>query len=223
METSHYILFSSYLLTILFGFYTIKHSDYIGRVALSFVILSTLIDAVSIYYASSLTNNLFYINLYEYLAFPIEISILLLTKVINKIFVVLSIFLIIGYWIIHLLFNLQNGFDHFSKNLSYGSSVILCIYFGIIILLILTNHQKDFEKHKLSFLILGGIFIFETNLSVIVLKFKLQLSPQEDLFLSQTYYITNLIATVIKNTLFTLYFIFTSQQINISLNQKNHE
>lgn len=190
---------------------------------LFFVVFSLIIDSCNCYFSHRKENNLFLINFYDYVAITLELSFLLSIAKYTRIFRKISWLIIVVFWIAHAVFNYNNGFFVTSSSLSFILSLVVSVYAAIAALRILNDRSEDFNKKKYLLIPIMGIFIFETSCLIPVCTVNLNLTKEEDAFLSELYNHVIVIGTILRNLLFTIYFIVArnNQRDSSNLNSIN--
>lgn len=190
---------------------------------LFFVVFSLIIDSCNCYFSHRKENNLFLINFYDYVAITLELSFLLSIAKYTRIFRKISWLIIVVFWIAHAVFNYHNGFFVTSSSLSFILSLVVSVYAAIAALRILNDRSEDFNKKKYLLIPIMGFFIFETSCLIPVCTVNLNLTKEEDAFLSELYNHVIVIGTILRNLLFTIYFIVArnNQRDSSNLNSIN--
>gem|GEM_PF-2478188 len=210
MDFKLYLIFSTYLITLVVGIKSLKAMPLIGRLAFAWVALSCVSDIIVSYLSRHGTNNILFFNIYDYLALPVEFAIGWYTGIFRKGMKVASLLILTAFMVWHVWYNVQNGMTILYPYLSYLVSIFHCFYFGTLIITVLTKTEIDFETHKLSLLLFGGVFIFEAAYVVPILHFNLPLNDSDRIQLASLCTHTVLIASIIKNAAFALYFFLHS-------------
>lgn len=189
----------------------------------AFVVFSLFSDSCNFYLFLKNENNLFVINTYDYVAITLEISFLLSIAKYTRIFRKISWLIIVVFWIAHAVFNYNNGFFVTSSSLSFILSLVVSVYAAIAALRILNDRSEDFNKKKYLLIPIMGFFIFETSCLIPVCTVNLNLTKEEDAFLSELYNHVIVIGTILRNLLFTIYFIVArnNQRDSSNLNSIN--
>lgn len=182
----------------------------IGRLAFAWVALSCVSDIIVSYLARHGMHNILFFNIYDYLALPVEFAIGWYTGIFRKGMKVASLLILTALMLWHVWYNVQYGMTILYPYLSYFISIFHCFYFGTLIITVLTKTDIDFETHKLSLLLFGGVFIFEATYVVPILHANLPLGDIDKKQLISLYTHTVLIGAIIKNAAFALYFFLHS-------------
>jgi hypothetical protein len=172
-----------------------------------FIVLSLATDSLNFYLANNNIHNHFVFNFYDYFAFVFELGFILTALNFSRVFKIFSIFLILVCWAIHIQFNLRNGFSQMSFDLSYSVSLIVCVYCGIAIIKILKSEPHYFKQSKHLLFPIFGLLIFESTCLVTLVTNSFDLNEEERIFLYNFYNVVVVFGSVLRNVLFTLYFI----------------
>lgn len=184
----------------------------------SFALFSLSIDSGNYYLGLRNENNLFLINFYDYGAIFLEISFLISTAKFSKTFRRISWVVIVLYWIAHAVFNYHNGFLVTSAALSFILSLVVCTFAAIAALRILNDKLDEFNKLKFLLIPIFGFFFFEASCLIPVCTVNLILTKEEDAFLSDLYNHVIVIGTILRNLLFTIYFVIERNNQRVSSN-----
>ena len=183
-----------------------------------FISFSLFIDSCNCYLSDRRINNLFLINFYDYAAIFLEISFLISTSKFSKTFRRISWVVIVLYWIAHAVFNYHNGFLVTSAALSFILSFVVCTFAAIAALRILNDKLDEFNKLKFLLIPIFGFFVFEASCLIPVCTVNLILTKEEDTFLSDLYNHVIVIGTILRNLLFTIYFVIERNNQRVSSN-----
>jgi hypothetical protein len=207
VSTETYIYFASGVIPIL-AYFTIKVKKSIpSRFVLAVLILSVSIDLLNFYCHSKKENNLFLVNIYDYIAIFLELFFFLSITKFRKAFTFLTSIVLILCWTAHFIFNLNYGFHIYSTSLSFSISLIVCIYSVIVTVIVIREDTPKFNKYKHQFIAIFGFFIFEALCLIPVSTMNLDLNTADRKHLAALYNDIILIAGFCRNILFTLYFL----------------
>ena len=112
---------------------------------------------------------------------------------------------------IHAVFNWQNGFEVYSTTLSFIMSMIVCVYSIIATLNILWLESEYFNRFKYRLIAVLGFFVFETSCLIPISTINLELSSVEKSYLSEFYNHVIVVGSIVRNVLFSLYFILDNR------------
>ena len=183
-----------------------------------YIVFSVITDSCNFYFFLKDENNLFLINFYDYGAIFLEISFLISTAKFSKTFRRISWVVIVLYWIAHAVFNYHNGFLVTSAALSFILSLVVCTFAAIAALRILNDKLDEFNKLKFLLIPIFGFFVFEASCLIPVCTVNLILTKEEDTFLSDLYNHVIVIGTILRNLLFTIYFVIERNNQRVSSN-----
>jgi hypothetical protein len=173
----------------------------------AFTLFSICTDSLNFYLANNNIHNHFVFNFYDYFAFVLELGFVLTALNFSRFFRFFSVFLIVVYWAIHIQFNLRNGFSQMYFDLSFSVSLTICVYCGIAIIKVLHYEPHYFKQSKHLLYPILGLLIFESTCLVTLVTNSFDLNKEESIFLSNFYNGVVALGNVIRNILFTLYFI----------------
>ena len=181
---------------------------------LAFTLFSIIIDIINYYLASNKIHNHFVINFYDYFAIILELSFILNALPFKRKFKVFSLLLIVIYSLIHFQINMEYGWAHWPLNFSFLISLTVCIYCGVAILKVLLSESNFSSQSKYVLLPIFGLLIFEAACLIPLCSYGFQ-SNEEDRWLISFFYIyVVLFGNVIRNVLFTIYFIMARRNFN---------
>jgi hypothetical protein len=207
MNAAIYFTLTTYVIAIVVGTQKFRQLSIFGHLSLGFLLISFVSEILNYYFSLRRESTLVIYNLYEYIAFPIEISIVVSSKVIKKNAIKFLLGLAIVFLSSHFLYNYRHGFNSVFSVLTFAHCLIISIISSCTIFIILYNPNLNFEIHKHKLLILFGIFIFEACCLVPVLNSSSCFNEFDKIILGNLYFYTILLGTIAKNALFILYFI----------------
>jgi hypothetical protein len=173
----------------------------------AFTLFSICTDSLNFYLANNNIHNHFVFNFYDYFSFVLELGFILTALKFSRFFRFFSVFLIVVCWAIHIQFNLRNGFSQMYFDLSYSVSLIVCVYCGIAIIKILKSEPHYFKQSKHLLFPIFGLLIFESTCLVTLVTNSFNLNEEERILLYNFYNGVVVFGSVLRNVLFTLYFI----------------
>ena len=207
-----YIYFASGVIPIL-AYSTLKVKKSIpSRFVFAFLILSVSIDFHNFYCYLNKENNLVLVNIYDYVAIFLELFFFLSIAKFNKAFTFLTSIVLLLCWTAHIIFNVNNGFHIYSPSLSYMMSLIVCIYSVIVTLIIIREDTLNFNRSKHQLIAILGFFLFESLCLIPVSTLNLDLNTADRKHVTELYNLIVVIAGVLRNIFFTLYFIAESRK-----------
>ena len=171
------------------------------------IVFSLGTDSLNCYLADNNINNHFVINFYDYFAFVLEFGFILMSLNFSRAFRIFTAFLIVVCWAIHIQFNLRNGFSQMSFDPSYSVSLTVCVYCGIAMIKILLSEPNYFKQSKHLLFPMFGLMIFESTCLVTLVTNSFKLNEEERIFMYKFYNGVVVFGSVLRNVLFTLYFI----------------
>jgi len=173
----------------------------------AFTLFSIATDSLNYYLACNNIHNHFVFNFYDYFAFVLELGFILTALKFSRFFRFFSVFLIVVCWAIHIQFNLRNGFSQMFFDLSYSVSLTICVYCGIAIIKVLHYEPHYFKQSKHLLYPILGLLIFESTCLVTLVTNSFNLNEEERILLYNFYNGVVVFGSVLRNVLFTLYFI----------------
>ena len=207
------IIFLSYLFAIAAGIKSFKSLPTIGKLALIWVSISAVFDVIVVTLANLGMNNYLFMNAYDYIGLPLEISIGIATGLLSKSYkkMMLIPFLVLTGF--HLFHNIQYGLRIPYPQLSNANSIFQCVFFGALIVKILASSEIDFKKQKYNLLILAGTFIFEATMSIPALFNLITFPPEYRELLSSVQFFSILSGSIGKNILFLIFFLTNQKKL----------
>ncbi len=172
-----------------------------------FTFLSIATDTVNYFLCNANINNHFVINLYDYLALLLELGFIISALHKNWIYRIFTVFLILILWFIHARFNYKYGFFKMSFDYSYLFSLIICLYSMVGILHLVLSDSNFFNKSKHIIMPLLGLLAFEASCLIPLITNNFELTGDEKIYLYTIYLYTVLTGSIIRNVLFSFYFI----------------
>lgn len=184
------------------------------------LLLSMSFDLANLSLWMKKENNLHFINLYDYIALILEMGLMLSIVKFKRGFVIFTVVLVLTYLLLHGIFNYRYGFSVMSTFLSFAFSLIICVYTSIVSFKILSGNLKKFNESRHMLIPILGFFIFEASCLIPMCTVNLKLGQEEGLFLADLYNQVISVGSILRNILFTAYFIVEYRLIKKSLRSR---
>lgn len=191
--------------------FKISKRNYFTYFIVAFVIVSFSVDSLNFYCYLNKRNNLLYLNIYDYISILLELFFLITVTNFKKFYKLVTAIVLFTFWLIHAVFNWQNGFEVYSTTLSFVMSMIVCVYSIIATLNILWLESEYFNRFKYRLIAVLGFFVFETSCLIPISTINLELSSVEKSYLSEFYNHVIVVGSIVRNILFSLYFILDNR------------
>jgi len=199
-------IISAFILISIFAF-KISKRNYFTYFIVSFVIFSISVDSLNFHCYLNSRNNLLYLNIYDYISILLELLFLITVTNFKKIYWFVTAIVLLTFWLMHAVFNWQNGFEVYSTTLSFIMSMIVCVYSIMATLNILRLESVYFNRFKYRLIAVLGFFVFETSCLIPISTINLELTSEEKSYLAEFYSLVIVIGSIIRNILFSLYFL----------------
>ena len=177
-----------------------------SHIVFAFVVLSVSIDSICFYYSMIAKNNLFLLNIYDYIAVFLELFFFLSVLKFKRSYVTITSIVLFSLWTAHAVYNLNHGFFKYSAPLTFAGALTTCIYCALTTLIILMEGGIHFKQLNFLFLAILGFFVFESLSLIPVSTLNLNLDSFDRKHLTELYSLIVAIAGVLRNFLFTIYF-----------------
>ena len=183
-----------------------------SHVVFAFVVLSVSVDSICLYYSLLGKNNLIFFNIYDYIAVFLELLFFLSVLKFKRSYVLITSLVLFSLWIAHAVFNLNHGFFVYSSSLTFAGSLTICVYCALATVIILLEDGTHFKQMNYPFLAILGFFVFESLSLIPVSTLNLDLNTADRKHVTELYNLIVVIAGVLRNIFFTLYFIAESRK-----------
>ncbi len=211
MNIEFFISLISGIISISIFAFKISKQNYFTYFIVAFVIVSVSVDSYNLYCYLNNRNNLFVVNIYDYISILLELFFLITVTNLKKIYWFVTAIVLFTFWLMHAVFNWQNGFEVYSTTLSFIMSMIVCVYSIIATLNILWLESEYFNRFKYRLIAVLGFFVFETSCLIPISTINLELSSEEKRYLSEFYNHVIVVGSIVRNVLFSLYFILDNR------------
>jgi hypothetical protein len=178
-----------------------------SHIVFAFVVLSVSIDSICFYYSMIAKNNLFLLNIYDYIAVFLELFFFLSVLKFKRSYVTITSIVLFSLWTAHAVYNRNHGFFKYSAPLTFAGALTTCIYCALTTLIILMEGGIHFKQLNFLFLAILGFFVFESLSLIPVSTLNLNINSFDRKHLTELYSLIVGIAGVLRNLLFTIYFI----------------